>query len=182
MEIFFTSLRDALIRPKVFYPSLIPEGPWGPPLLFAIGLAIISSVGFAATDFLFPQPPLFGMAPWPWYWNLIDWPLLLLFEFLFLAWFHLILRWRKGTTFPFKATFRGYCYSSAPNIFCLIPWVGAWIALLWGLVLSFYGVKTLQRTTWTRVITSFLIANALLGLFIFAIIFAAGYFRQYFES
>ncbi|MDL1873351.1 hypothetical protein FBR05_14315 [Deltaproteobacteria bacterium PRO3] len=173
-------LRDALFRPRTFFNALNPEGPWTSPLLFAAALSLLSGAGFAVNDLLFPQ----GNAlwePWPWYWNLFDWPLILALEFLFLAWFHLVLRWRGGAHHPYRATFRAYCYSAAPNILCLLPLLGIWVAILWGLGLSLYAIKTLQRTTWTRVVTSFLIANALLGLVLFGLVFAAGYFLHYFE-
>lgn len=175
------SLREALLNPKRFFPTLDPLGSYGPALLFAIALSFLSSIGFAIEDLLFPQNGGSWLETWPWYWNLLDWPILLAFEFAFLAWFHAVLRWRGGTLHPFKATFRAYCYSAAPNVFAMIPLVGVWIAMIWGTVLACYAVKTLQKTSWTRVITSFLIANALLGLFLFMLIFIAGYFRHYFE-
>lgn len=175
------SLREALLNPKRFFTALQPLESYGPALLFAVALSILSSIGFALEDLLFPQSGGSWLETWPWYWNLLDWPLVLAIEFAFLAWFHAVLKWRGGTNYPFKATFRAYCYSAAPNVFSLIPFAGVWVTMIWGTILACYAVKTLQKTTWTRVITSFFIANALLGLLLFAIIFFAGYFRHYFE-
>lgn len=175
------SLRDSLFRPRSFFASLQTMGSWPKALLFAALLGLLSSVGFTINDFIFPEGSAFWVGPWAWYWNLITWPLTLAGECLFLAWFHWVLKWRHGAAFPFKATFRAYAYSAGPNVFNLIPIVGMWIAIVWGLALGFYAIKTLQKTTWTRVITSFLIANALLGLLIFLLIFAAGYFRHFIE-
>ncbi|MCE9625258.1 MAG: YIP1 family protein [Deltaproteobacteria bacterium] len=178
---FWISLRDSLLRPKAFFASLNPMGPWGTALLFAVLTTLIAAIGMALDDYLFPQKGNALFEALPWYWDLFDWPIYLVLEFLYLFWFHQILKWRGGTAYPYRASFRAYCYTGAATVFYLIPVAGMWIALAWGFFLIFYSLKTLQKTTWTRVITSWLIANAVLGLGLFLLIFAAGYFRHYFS-
>lgn len=175
------SFRDSLLRPRYYFSSLSPLGPLGPALWFAILLSILSAAGLALNDFLFPLGTAIWPEPDPWYWNLLDWPLYLALGYLWLAWYNTVLRWRGGTDFPYRASFRAYSYASAPAIFSLIPWIGPWVALAWGLVLAFYAIKTIQRTSWTKVITSFLIANTLLVFALMLLVFVAGYFWHYFQ-
>ncbi|MFO1462344.1 MAG: YIP1 family protein [bacterium] len=180
---FGAAVRDSLFRPRRFFEALDPEGPLLPALGFALLFTFIASLGFALDDYLgvargAAPDPLFPSTPW--YWNLFDWPFILALELLYMSWFHLVLRWRKGAAFGLRASLRAYCYTGAVNLFSLIPFLGVWVVLLWGWWLIFLAFKTVQRTTWTRVITSWLIANALLGLLVFGLIFFAGYFRHYF--
>jgi len=178
------TIRDSLFRPRSFFESLDPLGALAPALIYALLFTLIAGLGFALEDYLSAAhgPSTFDLLDtWPWYWDLLDWPLVLAIELLYMAWLHLILRWRGGTTFPLRATLRAYCYGGAVNLFCLIPFLGIWISAFWGWWLVLFSVKTVQRCTWTRVITSWMISNALLGLLVFGVIFLTGYFRHYFQ-
>lgn len=181
MPSLWTSFRESVIRPRNFFANLEPKGPLGPALAFVLFFSFIGTLGFAINDLYFPNEGEFWTSPWAWYWNFIQWPIYLVLEYLGLLWFHYVLRWRGGAAFPFRATFRAYSFSAVPNLFCLIPLFGPWIAIVWGLYLSFLAVKTVQRTSWTRVLTSFFIANAVLALLAMALIFTAGFFWHYFE-
>lgn len=179
---FGATVRDSLFRPRSFFSTLEPLGPLAPALGYALLFTLVSGLGFALEDYLSAAhgPSSFDfLDTWPWYWDLLDWPLVLAAELLYMAWFHLILRWRGGANFPLRTTLRAYCYTGAVNLLCLIPFLGIWVSMFWGWWLVFFSIKTVQKTTWTRVITSWLIANALLGLLIFGLIFFAGYFRHY---
>lgn len=50
----------------------------------------------------------------------------------------------------FTATFRVLCYSSAPNILHVVPFVGAFVGAVWSLVLTIIGLKVVHETTYGK--------------------------------
>ncbi len=186
------TFKATLFKPKQFFSQLDPQGSLRRPLSYWILFNLIGSFFISAQVLLFTQGELkkgAGLAPGN------DWGpflfaifagflliclLLLLTNGIFTGWFHLLLRWRKGTSYPFRSSFRVLCFSSSPYFLFAIPIVGIWLGGLWSTILFLFGIKTIHQTSWTRVITTWIMANALFGFVIFAGVFLAGYFRQYF--
>lgn len=68
----------------------------------------------------------------------------------------------------FNGTFRAVAYSSGPVVFTVFPFFGQLVALVWGSVLLFIGVREVQRTSNGRATIGFLLpAVVLFLLFLF---------------
>ena len=59
------------------------------------------------------------------------------------------------------ATVRTICYASGPGLFAIIPFVGGWVAGIWGVVLTVIGLREAHRTTTGRAFAVWLLSVAL---------------------
>ena len=59
------------------------------------------------------------------------------------------------------ATVRTICYACGPGVFAIIPFVGGWVAGVWGVVLTVIGLREAHRTTTGRAFAAWLLAAAL---------------------
>jgi len=59
------------------------------------------------------------------------------------------------------ATVRTICYASGPGVFAIIPFIGGWVAGIWGVVLTVIGLREAHRTTTGRAFAAWLLAAAL---------------------
>lgn len=59
------------------------------------------------------------------------------------------------------ATVRTICYACGPGLFAIIPFVGGWVAGIWGIVVTVIGVREAHRTTTARAFAAWLLAVAL---------------------
>ncbi|MCU0596618.1 MAG: YIP1 family protein [Desulfobacterota bacterium] len=70
---------------------------------------------------------------------------------------HLLLSVVGGGKNGFEATFRVVCYSQATQFWALLPYVGAWVASLWLVVVQLIGVREIHGVSYIRVLIAFLI-------------------------
>ena len=59
------------------------------------------------------------------------------------------------------ATVRTICYACGPGVFVIIPFIGGWVAGIWGVVLTVIGLREAHRTTTGRAFAAWLLAAAL---------------------
>lgn len=59
------------------------------------------------------------------------------------------------------ATVRTICYACGPGVFAIIPFIGGWVAGIWGVVLTVIGLREAHRTTTGRAFAAWLLAAAL---------------------
>ncbi|MXW55583.1 MAG: hypothetical protein F4Z33_08920 [Gemmatimonadales bacterium] len=64
---------------------------------------------------------------------------------------------RRGLT----ATVRTICYACGPGVFAIVPFIGGWVAGIWGIVLTVIGLREAHRTTTGRAFAAWLLAAAL---------------------
>jgi hypothetical protein len=65
-----------------------------------------------------------------------------------------------------RATVRVVCYSAAPVVFLIVPYLGSWVAMVWVLALQIIGIGAAHRTTGARAAAIVLIPVALFILLI----------------
>lgn len=70
---------------------------------------------------------------------------------------HLMLLMVRGGKEGYKATFRVVAYSQAALAWNIIPFMGAWIATVWKLVIQVIGLHEIHHISYTRVIMAFLL-------------------------
>jgi len=63
---------------------------------------------------------------------------------------------RRGLT----ATVRTVCYACGPGVFAIVPFIGGWVAGIWGVVLTVIGLREAHRTTTGRAFAAWLLAAA----------------------
>jgi len=59
------------------------------------------------------------------------------------------------------ATVRTICYACGPGVFAIIPFIGGWVAGIWGVVLTVIGLREAHRTTTGKAFAAWLLAAAL---------------------
>ena len=59
------------------------------------------------------------------------------------------------------ATVRTICYACGPGVFAVVPFIGGWVAGVWGIVLTVIGLREAHRTTTGRAFAAWLLAAAL---------------------
>ena len=59
------------------------------------------------------------------------------------------------------ATVRTVCYACGPGVFAVVPFIGVWVAVIWGVVLTVIGLREAHRTTTGRAFAAWLLAAAL---------------------
>ena len=59
------------------------------------------------------------------------------------------------------ATVRTICYACGPGVFAVVPFIGGWVAGIWGVVLTVIGLREAHRTTTGRAFAAWLLAAAL---------------------
>lgn len=59
------------------------------------------------------------------------------------------------------ATVRTVCYACGPGVFAIVPFVGGWVAGIWGVVLTVIGLREAHRTTTGRAFAAWILAAAL---------------------
>jgi hypothetical protein len=70
---------------------------------------------------------------------------------------HLMLLMVRGGKEGYKSTFRVVAYSQAALAWNIIPFVGAWIATVWKLVIQVIGLHEIHHISYARVIVAFLL-------------------------
>ena len=70
---------------------------------------------------------------------------------------HLMLLMVRGGTEGYQSTFRVVAYSQAALAWNVIPFMGAWIATVWKLVIQVIGLHEIHHTSYARVIMAFLL-------------------------
>jgi hypothetical protein len=92
-------------------------------------------------------------------------PLLLLVGLLLAAGIvHLFLLMVRGAQHGFGTTLRVFCFSIGPQIFCVVPFVGAAVGGFWSLVITVIGLREAHETTTGRALAGLLIPLFLLVL------------------
>ena len=70
--------------------------------------------------------------------------------------YHLMIRLVQPDRADYSTTLRVVCYSVAPMVLCIVPFVGSLIASIWFTVAVFVGCRYALRLTWTRALLAFL--------------------------
>lgn len=165
--------QKSLLDPTRFFNSIPYDAPAARPLLYflvltvvgavftllwqALGLEPVSVFEGAVDDIRGPSALVqFFLSPFLGLLGLLLWSLLLhLFVLMFAP-------NRRGLV----ATIRVVCYSAAPLVFLVVPYVGSWVAQLWMLVLQVFGIRAAHRTTGGRATAAVLVPIVLLMLLV----------------
>lgn len=153
LKTFGKTIIDSLFRPGSFFSSLSPKGRLGAALFYAVTCSVISGILFVFTDQFNPNNP--GIPS-----SLTDWGAhffvyigifvgLQLVSFILVGWFHLFLRWRQATPYPYSATLRVYCYCAATLIFINIPLIGPAVAGIWSFILFIFALHH-AKLSWNK--------------------------------
>jgi len=70
---------------------------------------------------------------------------------------HLMLLIVRGGGGGYQATFRVVAYSQAALVWNIIPFMGAWIATVWKLVIQIIGLHEIHHISYARVMMAFLL-------------------------
>lgn len=118
-----------------------------PVLLFSLGL-----LPFADSIF----EPLNGI--WIFLTLMVGIPVAVVLKMIFYSSIlHLMLLMVRGGKGGYKATFRVVAYSQAALAWNVIPFMGAWIATVWKLVIQVIGLHEIHHISYAKVIVAFLL-------------------------
>ncbi len=154
------TLKGSLFSPQAFFEQLPREGGFLNPLLYAIIVETLGSllgylwsfsvdhtwlgmgkVSGAMAVFLVLLVPFFVFL------GIVVWTALL----------HVSLFLVGGAKWGFEATFRVVCYSSGPDLFNVIPFVGSFVGLVWKVCLAVIGLREVHETSTGRAVTAVLL-------------------------
>ena len=157
----YTTLKDVLFRPSVFFKRMPVTGGLTDPLLYAliIGMVgiifsyfwqillqgamqgmMIPGIKAAADQNMFKG---IGMAALAFFSPF----LIILVLFISSGILHVCLMLVRGARSGFEATFRVVAYGYSTNIFLVIPFCGGLLAGVWAIVLAIIGLREAHETT-----------------------------------
>lgn len=82
---------------------------------------------------------------------------LLLGLFIATAVVHVCLLVLRGAKHGFGTSLRVFCYSAGPQLFCIVPFVGAAVGGIWSLVVTVIGLREAHETSTGKAVTSILL-------------------------
>jgi hypothetical protein len=150
----FETIRRSLLQPVAFFRDVDPRGPVLAALVYAVVMFWVGMALQLIWEFVLPQP--FGSALPPTEGDGLKTYLsplfLLLFTllapiylpiglFLYAGLLHLLLLILGGPSRGYVGTLRVLCYSSAPQLFAIVPFCGAFVSLIWSTVLQIIGLR-----------------------------------------
>jgi hypothetical protein len=177
--------QKSLVEPTRFFDGIRYDAPAARPLLYFLVLTVMGAVFTllwqalelepvsvfegAVEDIRGPSALIqFFLSPFLGLLGLLLWSLIL----------HLFVLMFAPNRRNLVTTIRVVCYSAAPLIFLVVPYVGSWVAQLWMLVLQVFGVRAAHRTTGGRATAAVLIPIVLLMLLVmltaFLMVFVTG--------
>lgn len=77
--------------------------------------------------------------------------------FLATAVVHVCLLVLRGAQHGFGTSLRVFCYSSGPQLFCVVPFVGTTVGGIWTLVITVIGLREAQQTSTGKALASILL-------------------------
>ncbi len=89
--------------------------------------------------------------------------------YIFCAIFHLFVVLLDGDG-GFKGTFHVLAYSGIANLFHAIPFVGAIIGIVWGMVICVIGAKRVHKFNTTEAVIAFVIPTVIIAIIVFALV------------
>lgn len=159
---FFETWKRSVFSPQAFFPSIRPDVPWSEALFYSWiihALTVAVAVPFVALGTLSSGLPrgfggdaqvesamraMSGGVGVGWLiGTLVIYPLLVL---AFAAIVHLVAMLFGAAQNGYGATVRGLCYATGPNLIGILPCVGCF-SWIYGIVLSIFGIASLQQTT-----------------------------------
>ena len=156
------TIKMVLFKPGVFFKAMPTSGGLKPPLVFglltgSIGMffsifwyAVMAAAGLAVSGEGHVGVVLIGLGV-----AVVLMPLLVLIGlYVGAAVLHLFLMIVRGAGGGYEATFRVLAYSSAAQLFNVVPFVGGMAAGIWGLVLMIIGLPQAHRTGVGRVLAA----------------------------
>lgn len=142
------TVQQSLFSPSAFFSRLPPRGGLLNPLLYALIMETVGTMGGYLTGItvenpLLPQAKLSTglmiavgiLIPIGVVLSLFLWSVLL----------HVSLLLASGAKEDFEATFRVISYTSAADLFNIIPIIGSFVAICWKLYLLLIGVREIHR-------------------------------------
>jgi len=75
---------------------------------------------------------------------------------------HFMLFLLKGNKYSIATTIKVFCYTQSVQIFCVVPILGAFVSVIWGLVTEIIGLKEAHETSYQKSI-----AAVILPIFLF---------------
>jgi len=192
---FFVRLWNTLVatmfHPLTFFSRTPTDAGIGKPLLYAILVGFIGTVGVALWQIVFTalQIPFFGIPQGktdmvlPFFFTplilvgyVVISPLLITIGvFIGSGILHLCLMIVGGNKKGFEATFRSVTYANSPMVFNLIPFCGGYIAGIWAMVLAIIGLKQTHQIPVWKAIVAYLIPMVLCCGCIIIIILVIGF-------
>jgi hypothetical protein len=183
---FFRTMKQVLFSPTEFFKNMPVSKGMGSPLLYGVIISFFgTTIGlleqFALAGFMGSASQVEGVGGV----NFFQTAFLLIYAlflpiiiaiglFIGSAIFHICLLIVGAGKRGFEATFRVLSYASSSQAFALVPFVGAFIVVIYNLVLWTIGFRESHRTTTGRafaaVLLPVIIISLLIGLLIFAII------------
>lgn len=155
----FTTVKETLFTPSVFFRNMPVTGGLTDPLLYALIVGMTGLMAFYVWDILLRDPLQSFMSPQlraaaeqnalysqrsPFFAVLTPF-FLLVWLFVIAGVQHVILLLVRGAQAGFEATFRVVGYSVSPFVFLLLPLCGMPVASMWMLVLTVVGLKEAHR-------------------------------------
>jgi hypothetical protein len=173
-----------LFKPMEFFAAMPTSGGHGRPLVFAMILGFIGTVGAVVWQMLFsglgmmisggegvggPEVAIMGGVMIGF---VIFSPLLIAIGlYIGAAVIHVLLMIFRGAGGGFEATFRVIAYTSSTQLFALVPILGGMVAGLYALVLLILGLPKAHNTdTWRAVVAVLVLPVGFVFLAIFAAI------------
>jgi hypothetical protein len=183
----FATWLQSLFDPATFFSRLPYRAPLARPLLYFLIITVLSaffdfwweSLGVAAR---YPLAGLYEEAVWSESSALLGFFLspFVGLGALFVSSLvvHLFVLMLAPDRQPLGATLRVLCYSVGPTLFAVVPFLGALVGGVWGLVLTIVGIREAHRTSTGRgvaiVLLPLLIAGFMVGFVLFLFVATLG--------
>jgi hypothetical protein len=181
VQSFIGTVRDIVTAPIGFFRSVGPRGEFLNPLAFAAICGLISGILAGIINFVFTLAAGnegFGEALVALIGGIVLAPIgTLIGVFIGAGITHLlVMLFVRPSNAGFEGTLRVVSYAAVTQLISWIPILGGIVALVWGVVLSIFGIREMHSTTTGKAALVVLIPVAVVLLFVFVVIGAAAFF------
>jgi len=142
------TVKQSLFEPDAFFSRLPLHRGYFSPLLYALIIQTLGNMIGSLWSFTMKNP-FISESDLPGNFAILAGVLIPLFVFIGIVLAAVVLHGSlaliRGQNEDYEATFRVVCYSSAPDLFNIVPVVGGPIALIWKLYLTVVGLRAVHR-------------------------------------
>lgn len=181
VQSFIGTVRDIVSAPVGFFRGAGPRGDFLNPLAFAAICALISGILAGIINFFFTLASGnqgFGEALTALVGGIVLAPIgAIIGVFIWAGIIHLlVMLFVRPSNAGFEGTLRVASYAQVTQLVSWIPILGGIVALVWGVVLSIFGIREIHSTTTGKAALIVLIPAAVVLVFLFLVIGAAAFF------
>jgi hypothetical protein len=170
----FNTWKESMFHPGRFFKNIPTNNGLVSPLMYAIIIGFISTAGAMFWQILFMSLQIPFMAMSKEFQTMLPFetalmPIILcvfvilspltvtIVLFIWTGILHLFLMIFGGNTKGFEATFRSTAYGTSPHLFQLIPVCGAYVGLIWTIIITIIGLKETHKIPLWKAVVAYLL-------------------------